>query len=41
LESPAAVFLTGVGFACISLGLSLMIPEEPAPGRETRPVFSG
>ena len=30
-----AVFLVGAAMAAISLGLSCMIPAEPAPGRET------
>jgi MFS family permease len=39
LESPSAVFLTGVGFAVVSLILSLMIPPQPAPGRELQRIF--
>jgi len=35
LESPAAVFLAGTGMALISLSLARLVPEEPAPGRET------
>jgi hypothetical protein len=35
LVSPAAVFLTGAGFAVVSLVLSRMIPLQPGPGRET------
>jgi MFS family permease len=41
LISPAAVFLTGTGFAVLSLAVSQMIPPHPEPGRETalaRPV---
>ncbi len=33
--SPAAVFWCGTGMAVISLGLSLLVPEQPEPGRET------
>lgn len=36
LVSPAAVFLTGSAFALISLVLARLIPEQPAPGFETR-----
>ena len=36
LVSPAAVFLTGSGFALVSLLLALLIPSQPAPGAETR-----
>lgn len=36
LESPSAVFLTGVVFAVISLGLAFMVPVHPAPGREAK-----
>ena len=39
LESPSAVFLTGVVFAMMSFGLALMIPEHPAPGREIQRGF--
>ena len=35
LVSPAAVFLTGTGFAVCSLVLSQLIPPRPEPGRET------
>jgi predicted MFS family arabinose efflux permease len=35
LFSPAAVFLTGTGFAVCSLILSQLIPARPEPGRET------
>jgi len=35
LASPAAVFLTGTGFAVCSLILSQLIPPSPEPGRET------
>jgi len=34
LSSPALVFLCGTGFAVCSLILSLMIPVNPAEGRE-------
>ena len=36
LVSPAAVFLTGTGFAACSLLLTQLIPPRPEPGRETR-----
>ena len=39
LESPSAVFLTGVVFAVISLGLASMIPASPAPGREMQRIL--
>jgi len=35
LVSPSAVFLIGTGFAAGSLGLTLLIPPRPEPGRET------
>ena len=35
LHSPSMVFLCGTGFAACSLVLSLLIPVEPAQGRET------
>ena len=35
LVSPAAVFLTGTGFAICSLILSQLIPPRPEPGNET------
>lgn len=35
LVSPMAVFVTAVIMAAISLGLSLLIPRHPEPGRET------
>lgn len=35
LVSPAAVFLTGTGFAVGSLILTLLIPARPEPGNET------
>ena len=39
LESPSAVFLTGVAFAVGSLTLSLMVPPQPAPGRELQRIY--
>lgn len=36
LNSPALVFLAGAAMAVVSLLLSLLIPEEPAQGRESR-----
>ena len=33
--SPAAVFWCGAGMAVVSLGLSLLVPAQPEPGRET------
>lgn len=33
--SPAAVFWCGTGMAVVSLGLSLLVPAQPEPGRET------
>lgn len=35
LWSPAVVFLIGAGIATGSLGLSFLVPENPARGRET------
>ncbi|MHA1599842.1 MAG: MFS transporter, partial [Alphaproteobacteria bacterium] len=35
IVNPAAVFLTGTGFAVGSLMLTRLIPERPEPGRET------
>jgi hypothetical protein len=32
---PALIFWLGVGIASISFALSFLIPERPAPGRET------
>ena len=34
LVDPAAVFLAGAAMAAMSLGLSLMVPHTPEPGRE-------
>ncbi|MEJ1382513.1 MAG: MFS transporter [Candidatus Sedimenticola sp. (ex Thyasira tokunagai)] len=36
LVSPALVFFLGAAMATVSLLLSLLIPEQPQPGRETR-----
>lgn len=36
LVSPSAVFWVGASFAVISFGLALMVPEQPAPGREVQ-----
>jgi predicted MFS family arabinose efflux permease len=36
LSSPALVFLIGAGMALLSLIFSLLIPEDPLPGRESR-----
>ena len=35
LASPAAVFLAGTGIALVSLALARLVPEDPAPGRES------
>ena len=35
LVSPAAVFMLAAGMAGLSLGLALLIPRHPEPGRET------
>ncbi|TYO90656.1 MFS transporter [Oceanicella actignis] len=35
LVSPAAVFVLAAAMACVSLGLALLIPRHPEPGRET------
>ncbi len=40
LTSPAMVFLIGAAMAVVSFSLSLLIPEDPAEGRESRLVFS-
>lgn len=40
LTSPALVFLIGAAMAVISFSFSLLIPEDPAQGRESRLVFS-
>ncbi len=34
LVSPAAVFLTGTGFAILSLGLAQIVPQSPQQGNE-------
>lgn len=39
LSSPGLVFLIGAAMAGFSLALSLLIPEDPAEGRESRQVF--
>ena len=39
LTSPAAVFLTGAGFAAASLVLCLMVPNAPMLGNEVRLPF--
>jgi hypothetical protein len=36
LVSPSAVFWIGAAFAVISFCLALMVPQQPAPGRETQ-----
>ena len=38
LVSPSSVFLLAALMACVSLGLSLLIPRHPEPGNET--IFS-
>ena len=35
LKSPQLVFLMASGMALTSLGLALLIPRHPEPGRET------
>lgn len=41
LTSPAAVFLTGAGFALVSLVLARLVPQDPQAGHEARwqPAF--
>ncbi len=39
LTSPAAVFLSGAGFATVSLILCMMVPNEPSAGNEVRLPF--
>jgi hypothetical protein len=39
LTSPALVFLIGAAMAVVSFALSLLIPEDPAEGRESRLAF--
>lgn len=34
LKNPAAVFLIGAGFACLSLVLACLVPRHPEPGYE-------
>ncbi len=40
LSSPALVFLLGACMAGLSFAFSLLIPEDPVPGRESRLAFS-
>ena len=40
LSSPALVFLLGAVMAAVSLSFSLLIPEAPQPGRESRLAYS-
>jgi len=43
LTSPTTVFFLAAGMAFVSLGLSLLVPRHPEPGRETllsRPVIA-
>jgi predicted MFS family arabinose efflux permease len=40
LSSPALVFLLGAGMAALSFAFSLLIPEDPLPGRESRLALS-
>jgi predicted MFS family arabinose efflux permease len=40
LSSPALVFFAGAAMAAISFLLSLLIPESPTPGRESRLAYS-
>ena len=40
LTSPAMVFLVGAAMAAISFSFSLLIPEDPTRGRESRLAFS-
>lgn len=35
LWNPSAVFVIGTGIACVSLGLSFLVPHGPEQGRET------
>ncbi len=41
LHSPALVFLAGSGMALVSLGLSRLVPEAPAPGSEVSLLGAG
>jgi hypothetical protein len=40
LSSPALVFLLGAAMAALSFAFSLLIPENPLPGRESRLALS-
>jgi hypothetical protein len=40
LSSPALVFYAGAGMAALSFALSLLVPESPSQGRESRLAFS-
>jgi predicted MFS family arabinose efflux permease len=40
LSSPALVFLLGAVMAALSFAFSLLIPEDPLPGRESRLTLS-
>jgi predicted MFS family arabinose efflux permease len=40
LTSPALVFYAGAAMAAISFALSLLVPEAPAQGKESRLAFS-
>jgi predicted MFS family arabinose efflux permease len=37
--NPSIIFWLGVGIACISLALSMLVPHDPGPGNET--ILSG
>ncbi len=41
LVLPAAVFYLGAGMACLSLGLSFNIPQQPGIGNEVRVLKAG
>jgi predicted MFS family arabinose efflux permease len=40
LSSPALVFYAGAGMAATSFALSLLVPETPTPGKESRLAYS-
>ncbi|MCU7812271.1 MAG: MFS transporter, partial [Candidatus Thiodiazotropha sp. (ex Notomyrtea botanica)] len=40
LTSPSLVFFAGAAMAIISFSFALLVPEEPAEGRESRLAFS-